>query len=392
MSAGLLIDVLVVVVAAAAVVWGAARGILRTLGAIAGLLAGGAAALVVMPIVSTRVVAPGWNVAAAAAAGIALVALGTALGEAIARAVRRPVHRAGLGAVDRLLGGAAGLVVSAATVLLLAMSVGSFGVPGASQAVASSATLRFLSGVVPAPAEAALARLRSLAIEDGIPTLLDAAGAGGAEVPDADADTPALRAAAASVPRINTNAPSCGAASSGSGFVIGPGSVMTNAHVVAGARDVVVTAPGGFPRPARVVYFDPAADIAVLAVDGLEAPPLPFATTPAVGETVFFQGYPYGGPFTSRSASVLATGPTPTLDITGRQPVTRSVTSIAGVVEPGNSGGPLLTTDGAVAGMIFARSETSTNAGFALAMEELAPVLAEAPGLSAEVPTGACAR
>lgn len=390
MSLGLVIDIVVVLVILSTVVSGFARGLLRALGAVAGLVAGGAAALVVMPIVSARVPALGWNVAAALAAGLALIVIGIAIGEAIARAVRRPVHRVGLGVVDRLLGGAAGLVTSVAVLLILPMSVGSSGVPGATQAVSSSTVLRFLEDVVPAPVESALARIRSIAIEDGIPTVLDAAGVVDAEVPDADADTEALRIASASVLRITTSAPNCSASSSGSGFVIGEGLVMTNAHVVAGSSEVVVEARSELPRSARVVYFDPGADIAVLAAPGLRASALPFSATPEPGETVFFQGHPYGGPFVSRSAAVLSAGPVSAVDIYGSAAVSRSTVRIAGTVEPGNSGGPLLTADGALAGMIFARSDATPNVGFALSMEELAPVLAIAPELNAPVSAGSC--
>lgn len=390
MSVGLIIDVVVVLVIVTAVVSGLARGLLRALGTVAGLVAGGAAALIVMPIVSAQVPVLGWNVAAALVAGLALIAIGVSIGEMIARAIRRPVHRVGLGIVDRLLGGAAGLVTSVAVLLILSMSVGSSGVPGATQAVASSTVLRVLEDVVPAPVESALARIRSVAIEDGIPTVLDAAGIVDAEVPDADADTEALRIASASVLRITTSAPNCSTSSSGSGFVIGEGLVMTNAHVVAGASEVVVEARGELPRSASVLYFDPGADIAVLGAGGLGAPALPFSATPASGSTVFFQGYPYGGPFVSRSASVLSAGSMAAIDIYGDAAVSRSTVGIAGTVEPGNSGGPLLTADGAVAGMIFARSEATPNVGFALSMEELAPVLAVAPELSAPVSAGPC--
>lgn len=390
MSVGLIIDVVVVIVIVAAVASGLARGLLRALGTVAGIVAGGAAALIVMPIVSARVPAAGWNVAAALAAGLALILIGITIGEMIARVVRRPVHRVGLGIVDRLLGGAAGLVTSIAVLLILSMSVGSTGVPGASQAVSSSTVLRALEQAVPAPVQSALARIRSIAIEDGIPTVLDAAGIVDADVPDTDAETEPLRAASASVLRITTSAPACSTSSTGSGFVIDQGLVMTNAHVVAGAAEVVVEPRNELPRSAAVVYFDPDADIAVLSADGIGAPPLPFSATPAPGSTVFFQGHPYGGPFVSRSAAVLSAGPAVATDISGTAAVTRSMIRIAGLVEPGNSGGPLLTGDGAVAGMIFARGEAAPNVGYALSMEELAPVLALAPELGAPVSTGAC--
>lgn len=390
MPVGLLLDVIVIVVGVGAVIAGVARGMLRALGSIAGLIAGGAAALLVMPLVSSHVPAGGWNVAAALLAGLLVVSLGIGLGEGIARAIRRPVHRVGLGPVERLLGGVVSLGVIWAMLVVFAMSVSSLGIPGATQAVASSNILRFVTEHTPAPVESALSRLRSVVIEDGIPTVLDAAGAGTAEVPKADANTAALRTASESVPRITTNAPSCNAMGSGSGFIIDGDTVMTNAHVVAGAREVVVEAPGTYPRSASVVYFDPDSDIAVLDVPGLGGDALPFAPTAENGSTVFFQGYPYGGPFTSRSAAVQGTQQTIVNDIYERSKVTRSVTRIAGNVEPGNSGGPLLTGEGAVAGMIFARSDAAANVGYALSMEEISPVLALAPSLDRPVSTGAC--
>ncbi|UOQ56351.1 MarP family serine protease [Leucobacter allii] len=390
MTIGQILDVLLVVLVAAAAIAGFARGLLRTLGAALGLVAGGAAALVVMPFVSREVPAVGWNVVAALAAGLLLLGLGAALGGRIGRAVRRSAERAKLAPLDRVLGAAANLGVSLATVLVLAMSVTSFGVPALSQAVASSSVLRFLQSATPEPVEAALARLRSAALEDGIPTMLEAAGIDAGRAPDADADTAALDAAARSVLRITTNSPACSTSSSGSGFVVSDGVVMTNAHVVAGAQEIVVEESGAIPEAARLVYFDPAADIAVLRADGLTAAPLRIAADPAAGDTVFFQGYPYGGPFASRSAAALVTGPLLGSDVGGGGTVTRSVTTIAGEVRPGNSGGPLLTADGAVAGMIFAKSDTSAEIGFALSMAELAPVLALAESLSEPVASGSC--
>ena len=390
MPLGLVIDILVVLVVASAIVTGAVRGLVGALGALTGIVAGGAAALVVMPRVSTAVPYTGWNVIAAFIAGLALIFLGVAIGEALAKVIRRPLHRVGLGIIDRILGGIAGAAVSIGVLMMLVMSVGSFGMPGVAHAVASSRVLAMIEDAMPAPVESALARIRSIAIEDGIPILLDSAGAAPAEVPEADSNTEALRAASASVTRIAANAPLCRATSSGSGFVMSEELVMTNAHVVAGARDIVVEAPGELPRTASVIYFNADTDIAVLRVEGLGADPVSFTSTPENGTVVFFQGYPYGGPLVSRSAEVLSTAHTVMRSTHGVSLTPRSVTRIAGHVEPGNSGGPLLTGEGAVAGMIFAQADGVANQGFALSMEELMPVLAVAPELSQPVSTGSC--
>lgn len=391
MDIGLILDAVVILVLIGALWTGIARGLLRTLGTVIGLIAGGAAALVVMPFVSRAVPATGWNVVAAIGVGVVCIVLGAGIGGAIGRVFRRGARTLKLGPIDRIAGGAAGLAVAVATALILAMSVSSFGVPALSQAVASSQVLRFLQSATPEPVQRVLAQARSAALDDGIPTLLEAAGIQSTGVPDAATNTEALDAASRSVLRISTNSPACNTASTGSGFVIADELVMTNAHVVSGSQEVVVEERGAFPHAANVVYYDADADIAVLRVPAVQAPPLSVGADPDAGQTVFFQGYPYGGPFVASGASALVTGPMLAPSVAGTGTATRSVTTIAGDVNPGNSGGPLLDADGTVIGMIFAKSDTSTDIGFALAMAELAPVLASADALTQPVATGRCA-
>lgn len=392
MTAGLVVDIILVVALVVAIIAGFRRGFLHTVGALVGLVAGGFAALLLMPIVAAFVPAPGWNVLVALLVGVFIVGLGVSIGSWIGRLLRRPVRKLKLGPLDRLLGAIANGIVALLVMLLLATSTSALGFPVLTQAVASSTVLRTLETITPGPVESGIARFRALVIVDGIPTVLGAAGLPDqAKIPDADTNTPALQQAAQSVTRITANSPMCGTRSSGSGFVIGDDLVMTNAHVVAGATDAVVEASGELPRAASVVYFDPDADIAVLSVSGLDAAALPFGPNPEANSTAFFQGFPYGGPFVSRSASVLGIDDIQVQDIYNEKDVTRSVTSLAAHVEPGNSGGPLLTPDGAVAGMIFARAEGTSDVGFALSMNELSPVIAQAESFTAPVASGACA-
>src|SRR5690606_26696731 len=125
-------------------------------------------------------------------------------------------------------------------------------------------------------------------------------------VPDVDTGTDALAAAAQSVVRISGTAYACGQNQSGTGFVIAPDRVVTNAHVVAGVPNPVVEAPNGQALDGSVVYFDPADDLAVIAVAGLAAQPLDLAAPLEPGDDAVIDGYPYGGPFTSGPAEVLA--------------------------------------------------------------------------------------
>ena len=77
-------------------------------------------------------------------------------------------------------------------------------------------------------------------------------------------------------------------------------------------------------------------------------------------------------------------------DIYGRPGTSREVYSLYAQVRPGNSGGPLLSTDGRVVGVIFAKSLDDASTGYALTMNEARPVLDAASSASSPVDTGAC--
>jgi S1-C subfamily serine protease len=226
---------------------------------------------------------------------------------------------------------------------------------------------------------------------DGIPRLGQLIQIG--PVPSAPAialDDPALTRAAQSVARITGTAYACGVTASGSGFVVADDRVVTNAHVVAGVDAPLVELPGQAAKEGRVVYFDPVDDLAVIAVDGLDAAALPVVPALAVGSAAVVQGYPYGGPFTSGGAQVLSEGTVPVPDIYGDQSAPRDIYALGAVVRPGNSGGPLLTSAGEVAGVVFARSETDDDVGYAMTPAELDPVLAQLGSMSAPVASGSC--
>jgi S1-C subfamily serine protease len=209
-------------------------------------------------------------------------------------------------------------------------------------------------------------------------------------VPNASTDTPALNRAAESVLRIAGTAYECGQNQTGSGFVVSEDRVVTNAHVVAGVSQPVVEMPDGGAMPGRVVYFDTKHDIAVLAVEDLPAQPLPLSADLPGGSPAAFAGYPHGGPFQSKPATVQDITTVLVPDIYGGNATPEEIYRLAGDVQPGNSGGPLLTTGGAVAGVIFAKATSDTDMGFAITMDDLNPVAAQAPALTAPVSSGQC--
>lgn len=386
-----ILDLALVVALLSYLIHGLRNGFLVTLGGIAGFAAGAVAAFVSVPIVSGLVEDSGWRLTAIVATAVLLMIVGNGLGTMIGRQIRSVVPFSPLRAADRLVGGGVNVVVSALVMSMLAFSIGALGVPFVSQQLAESKVIRFIDGVTPTPVKASMAQLRSTVIGEGIPTLLDGFGQGQpVAVPDTSTDTPALNKAAASVLKIAGTAYQCGQNQTGTGFVVAPGRVVTNAHVVAGVDEPVVETPGGRALPGRVVYFDSQHDLAVVAVEGLRSEPLALAADLPSGSAAAFAGYPHGGPFQSKPATVQDIATVLVPDIYGNNASPEDVYRIAGDVQPGNSGGPLLTMDGQVAGVVFAKATTESSLGFAITMADLGPVAAQAPGLGSAVSSGQC--
>ena len=385
------LDLILILALLSYLVYGLRNGFMVTAGGIAGFAAGAVAAFFAVPLVSGFVEDSGWRLTAIVAAAVVLVVLGHGLGTMVGRQIRGAVRIRPLRAMDRLVGGAVNVVVSALVMSMLAFSVSSLGVPFVSQQLAESRVIRFIDGLTPVPVKATMAQLRSTVIGNGIPTLLEGLEQGPAvPVPNASTDTPALNRAAESVLRIAGTAYQCGQNQTGTGFVVSEDRVVTNAHVVAGVSQPVVEMPDGGAMPGRVVYFDTKHDLAVLAVDGLQASALPLSQDLPGGSPAAFAGYPHGGPFQSKPATVQDITTVLVPDIYGNNASPEEIYRLAGDVQPGNSGGPLLTMDGQVAGVIFAKATADTEMGFAITMDDLTPVASQAASLSAPVSSGQC--
>lgn len=176
--------------------------------------------------------------------------------------------------------------------------------------------------------------------------------------------------------------------SSGSGWVEASGVVVTNAHVVAGSSSVEVVSQDDRSYQASVVAFDPDRDVAVLRVPGLGAPALRMGGTMAAGDPAVVAGFPGGGPYTVGGARIRGELTAAGTDIYQHDAVIRDVYSLRAIVRPGNSGGPLFDDRGDVVGMVFARSTTDADTGYALTLGEVRPVLSTAG--PTPVATGVC--
>jgi S1-C subfamily serine protease len=202
---------------------------------------------------------------------------------------------------------------------------------------------------------------------------------------------PGVRAAQSSVVRILGTA--CGLGIEGSGWVAAPGLVVTNAHVVAGETDTAVQVAGQPPDlTAQPLAFDPHDDIAVLRVAGLTRPALGLLGNPASGTPGAIVGYPLDGPENLQPARIGPTHVVSTEDAYGNGPVLRSITSLRGLVRPGNSGGPVVDASGRVLGTVFASITGAGGGGFAVPNDKVAAQLAKARSRSTPVSSGACAQ
>jgi S1-C subfamily serine protease len=158
----------------------------------------------------------------------------------------------------------------------------------------------------------------------------------------------------------------CGDEQEGSGFVVGPGLVATNAHVVAGERATEVVVSGSSFK-ATVVLFDPNFDLAVLRTDAPLGPVLTIDPNQVPrGTQAAILGYPEDGPLTVGGAGVTAAVTALGQDIYNQGAVSRGVYALDATVRPGNSGGPVLIAGGEVIGVVFSRSTVYANVGYAL--------------------------
>ena len=183
----------------------------------------------------------------------------------------------------------------------------------------------------------------------------------------------------------------CGGIVEGSGFVAAPGLIITNAHVVAGVAHSYVIDKNG-QHATSVMWFDPNLDLAVLAVKDLagQALTLDDSTAPN-GTAAAVLGYPGGGDFTPKPAAVLDEFTATGRNIYDQANTNRSVYEIKADVIPGNSGGPLVTRNGAVIGVVFAQSTAYNEVGYALTMQQVTSELHQAEKHNQSVSTGACA-
>ncbi|UGT94601.1 acid resistance serine protease MarP [Mycobacterium ostraviense] len=389
------LDIAVLAVAFIAAVSGWRSGALGSMLSFAGVLLGAIAGVLLAPHIVAHIAAPRAKLFTALFLILGLVVVGEVAGVVLGRAVRGAIRNRPVRVVDSVIGVAVQLVVVLTAAWLLATPLTqSKDQPELAAAVRGSRVLAEVNEVAPTWLKTVPKRLSALLNTSGLPQVLEPFSRTPvipvASPDPALADNPVVTATAPSVLKIRSLAPSCQKVLEGTGFVVAPERVMTNAHVVAGSNSVQVYASGK-PLDATVVSYDPSVDIAILAVPHLSPPPLVFAQEEArTGTSVVVLGYPGGGNFTATPArireAIKLSGP----DIyRNPQPVTRDVYTIRANVEQGDSGGPLIDLNGQVLGVVFGAAVDDPDTGFVLTAGEVASQL-EKLGATQRVATGAC--
>jgi S1-C subfamily serine protease len=275
-----------------------------------------------------------------------------------------------------------GSLVSVLSMLLIAWAIGSVLTASSFQGVVTqvdnSVVLGTMDKIMPNQAKTMFTEFRQLLARGPFPQVFSGIGAQhlfAISAPDpAVLNSPGYLAATSRVLKVQGTALSCDRSIEGSAFVYAPQHILTNAHVVAGVdQGLTVTTKGGTVyHDAKVVLYDPQVDIAVLYVPGLDMTPLHFDYQGQAGASAVVAGYPEDQSFTQVPARIGGTQNAVGPDIYQTGQVNRQIFEIRANVEPGNSGGPLLSPSGSVYGVVFAAAVDAADTGFALTASEVA--------------------
>ncbi|WP_411709211.1 MarP family serine protease [Corynebacterium sp. LaCa116] len=389
------VDILIViaVLLAVRVGWrqGAFTAVLAAVGVIAGLVLGTAVAPLVMQLTEQAAL----RFLLAIGVLILLVGLGQLVGASIGAALRDRMRTRSGQRVDSSIGAVFQAVAAIVVIWLVSLPLASNlgGQPG--EALRSSRILSGLNSAAPSQLSALPNGVAAMLNESGLPPLVSPWEGSGSTVqvdaPAQDVDDPEMvERLRPSVIHVLGDAEACSRRLMGSGFVTAQDYVITNAHVVAGTDKVRLDTVLGL-KDADVVYYNPDVDIAVLHSPELGIEPLPWAEQPAVtGDDAVVLGFPQSGPFNAGMARIRdrLTIAGPDIYSTGR--VERDAYTVRGSIRQGNSGGPMINTDGQVLGVVFGASVEDSDTGYALTADEVRGHVGDVTQLVNATPTGSC--
>ena len=390
------VDLIVIGVAILVGISGYRQGAIASALAFIGVIAGAVAGILLAPKLMELVDSREARLFIGIAILVVLVISGQAAGLILGRAARGGMRSRAVRTVDSVIGTLLQIIAVIIAAWLLAIPISNSGPPKVATAVRDSAVLGAVDDLAPQWLRDLPNDFSALLDNSGLPEVIGPFGRApvtSVAPPDETlAGGQVVSRARAGTVKIVGIAPSCRQELEGSGFVVSPERVMTNAHVVAGTRRLTVESESGEQLTARVVLFDYNNDVAVLDVPGLTAPALAFADKQArTGDDAISLGVPGGGPFTATPVRVRnvirLSGP----NIYSSQQVRREVYTVRGQIRQGNSGGPLINSAGEVLGVVFGASEDPADeTGFVLTADQVNDNLETSANRSARVSTRSC--
>ncbi|WP_030751153.1 MarP family serine protease [Streptomyces sp. NRRL F-5135] len=395
------LDILLLLAAVWFAIVGYRQGFVVGILSVIGFLGGGLVAIYLLPMVWAKITQNSEVSTTAAVVAVVIVIVCASVGQAFTTHLGNKLRRHITWTPARALDATGGALVNVVAMLMVAWLIGSAlagtPLPTLGKEVRSSQVLEGVSRVMPTQASTWFADFSSVLAQNGLPQVFSPFT--NEPIPEVSPPDPALEGsevaarAQKSIVKVVGTASSCGKILEGTGFVFSERRVMTNAHVVGGVEEPTVQIGGeGRLYDAKVVLYDWQRDIAVLDVPNLPATPLQFTDTDAkTSDSAIVAGFPENGAYDVRSARVRgridANGP----DIYRRGEVRRDVYSLYATVRQGNSGGPLLTPEGKVYGVIFARSLDDAQTGYALTADEIREDITLGRAANQQVDTQQCA-
>lgn len=389
-----IVDGFIVVAVLAAMTSGWRQGGLASLLSAVGILAGFIIGLGVAPLVLQITDQVGIRFLLALGMLILLIGLGQLLGSALGHAIRDRMKTKSGQRVDSSFGAILMSVFSLVLIWLIATPMATSLSNSVGKGVRESAILREVNKVMPDELTQLPRSISGMLNDSGLPPVMmpwEDGSSVDVEAPNIEvADQAMVQDIRPSVVHVIADADGCRRRMMGSGFVTADNYVVTNAHVVAGTQTAYVDTVVGI-KEARVVYYNPEVDIAVLRAENLGLEPLAWADGPAyTGDDAVVMGFPHSGPFTANAARIRERVNIAGPDIYSNSRVERESYILRGTVVQGNSGGPLISSDGTVLGLIFGASVDDTDTGYAITAEEVRAHVGDVTRFENSVDTQEC--
>lgn len=395
------LDILLLLAAVWFAIVGYRQGFVVGILSVVGFLGGGLVAVSLLPVVWDALTDNAEVSTTAAVVAVVVVIVCASVGQALTTHLGNKLRRYITWSPARALDATGGALVNVVAMLLVAWLIGSAlaqtTMPTIGKEVRQSQVLLGVQEALPQQADTWFDDFTSVLARNGFPQVFSPFAnepITPVQPPDpALANSPVATRAKRSIVKVMGTAPDCGKVLEGTGFVFADRRVMTNAHVVGGVDEPTVQIGGeGRKCDATVVLYDWRRDIAVLDVPELSAPALRFTDEDAARDDgAIVAGFPENGAYDVRAARVrgriTASGP----DIYHRDSVRRDVYSLFATVRQGNSGGPLLTPEGEVYGVVFAKSLDDAETGYALTVDEIREDIAQGRTADQQVDSDSCA-